>query len=321
MKIIPVFVVWVFAALSLKAQGKWIVENLDPITNLRTGVIRVNGNDYRIEAGANLAGANLAGADLSRAYLWEADLSGANLRGADLSGASLINCKLLGADLTEVEGYQVNFYTTDINGANFSGANLTEAVLTGEYDGTLLTGFTKGNYEEIQTLKTSDTTNTAAIATNTSEIEAIQAQLALLADALAAKDAEIEDKNERIAQLEDAKDERIAFLEDAKVVDVVRNLLDEKDDEIAILEQRPTQTEFDAVVTERDARPTPEEIQDARTGSVILTPSENGTVKLKLEIEESADLEVWSNEGKKLEALIPLAEGKKFLRFALAAQD
>ena len=306
MKIIPVFVVWVFAALSLKAQGEWIVENLDPITNLRTGVIRVNGNDYRIEAGANLAGANL----------WEADLSGANLRGADLSGASLINCKLLGADLTEVEGYQVNFYTTDINGAN-----LTEAILTGEYDGALLTGFTKGNYEEIQTLKTSDTTNTAAIATNTSEIEAIQAQLALLADALAAKDAEIEDKNERIAQLEDAKDERIAFLEDAKVVDVVRNLLDEKDDEIAILEQRPTQTEFDAVVTERDARPTPEEIQDARTGSVILTPSENGTVKLKLEIEESADLEVWSNEGKKLEALIPLAEGKKFLRFALAAQD
>ncbi|MDB4600198.1 leucine-rich repeat protein [Akkermansiaceae bacterium] len=161
----------------------------------------------------------------------------------------------------------------------------------------------------------------AAVAANTAEISKIKDQLAILVDALAQKDVEIAEKNERIALLENAKDERIAFLEEAKVADVVRNLLDEKDDEIAILEQRPTQTEFNAVITERDARPTPEEIQDARTGSVILTPSEDGTVKLKLEIEESADLEVWSNEGKKLEALILLAEGKKFLRFALAAQD
>ena len=158
---------------------------------------------------------------------------------------------------------------------------------------------------------------TAAVAANTAEINKIKDQLAILVDALAQKDVEIAQKNERIAVLENAKDERIAFLEEAKVVDVVRNLLDEKDDEIAILEQRPTQTEFDVVVTERDARPTPEEIQDARTGSVILTPSEDGTVKLKLEIEESSDLEVWENNGKSIEAGFPLAEGKKFLRFAL----
>ncbi|MDB4607897.1 leucine-rich repeat domain-containing protein, partial [bacterium] len=158
---------------------------------------------------------------------------------------------------------------------------------------------------------------TAAVAANTAEINKIKDQLAILVDALAQKDVEIAEKNERITLLENAKDERIAFLEEAKVVDVVRNLLDEKDDEIAILEQRPTQTEFDAVVTERDARPTPEEIQDARTGSVILTPSEDGTVKLKLEIEESSDLEVWENNGKSIEAGFPLAEGKKFLRFAL----
>ncbi|MDB4775165.1 leucine-rich repeat protein [Akkermansiaceae bacterium] len=155
------------------------------------------------------------------------------------------------------------------------------------------------------------------VSSNTAEISKIKDQLAILVDALAQKDAQIAEKNERIAFLEEAKDERIAFLEEAKVVDVVRNLLDEKDDEIAILEQRPTQTEFDAVVTERDARPTPEEIQDARTGSVILTPSEDGTVKLKLEIEESSDLSVWENNGKSIEAGFPLTEGKKFLRFAL----
>ncbi|MDB4735412.1 leucine-rich repeat protein [Akkermansiaceae bacterium] len=158
---------------------------------------------------------------------------------------------------------------------------------------------------------------TAAVAANTAEINKIKDQLAILIDALAQKDVEIAEKNERIALLENAKDERITFLEEAKVADVVRNLLDEKDDEIAILEQRPTQTEFDAVVTERDARPTPEEIQDARTGSVILTPSEDGAVKLKLEIEESSDLEVWENSGESVEVELPLTEGKKFLRFAL----
>ena len=152
----------------------------------------------------------------------------------------------------------------------------------------------------------SDEITTAAVAANTAEINKIKDQLAILIDALAQKDLEIAEKNERIA-----------FLEDAKVTEVVRTLLDEKDAEIAILEQRPTQTEFDAVVTERDARPTPEEIQDARTGSVILTPSEDGTVNLKLEIEESSDLEVWENNGKSIEAGFPLAEGKKFLRFAL----
>ena len=121
------------------------------------------------------------------------------------------------------------------------------------------------------------------VSSNTTRIEAIEAQLALLADALTAKDAEIANKNERIAALE----------------------------------LRPTQAAYDTVVTERDARPTLEEIQDARTGSVILTPSADGTVQLKIEIEESSDLEVWENQGKSVEAGFPLAEGKKFLRFAL----
>ncbi|MDA7920080.1 hypothetical protein N9B36_05760, partial [Akkermansiaceae bacterium] len=160
------------------------------------------------------------------------------------------------------------------------------------------------------------TTNNLSLS-NAINNQNIQSQLVALLSSLAQKDAEIAEKNEQIALLENAKDERIAFLEDAKVVDVVRSLLDEKDDEIAVLEQRPTQTEFDAVVTERDARPTPEEIQDARTGSVVLTPTGNGTVILRMMIEESSDLSVWENSEDSIEVELPLAEGKKFLRFAL----
>lgn len=53
----------------------------------------------------------------------------------------------------------------------------------------------------------------------------------------------------------------------------------------------------------------------------IFAPDENGNVQLKLEIEESSDLEVWLNEGKKLEGEFQLAEGKKFLRFALPTRN
>ena len=105
--------------------------------------------------------------------------------------------------------------------------------------------------------------------------------------------------------------------EDLSDVPLFNLLLEEKDDQIAALELRPTQASYDTVVTERDARPTLGEIQDARTGSVLLTPSEDGTVKLKIEIEESSDLEIWESQGKSIEAGFPLAEGKKFLRFAL----
>ena len=54
-----------------------------------------------------------------------------------------------------------------------------------------------------------------------------------------------------------------------------------------------------------------------RSRSVILTPSEDGTVNLKLEIKESSDLSVWENSEQSVEVELPLAEGKKFLRFAL----
>ncbi|MDC1404665.1 pentapeptide repeat-containing protein, partial [Akkermansiaceae bacterium] len=251
--------------------------------------------------GADLSGLDLSGADLSGANLSGADLSGLDLSGADLSGANLS-----GADLSNLEAEEINFTGVDLTGANLRGANLEEANFTGanlsnadltdaDLDGAIYTDVILNNV----------TTNNQVLL-NMIEIQKIQSQLALLADALAAKDAEIANKNERIAQLEDLS-----------VFPRFNLLLEEKEEQIAALELRPTQAAYDAVVTEKDARPTLEEIQDARTGSVILTPSEDGTVQLKIEIEESSDLEVWENQGKSVEAGFPLAEGKKFLRFAL----
>jgi hypothetical protein len=91
----------------------------------------------------------------------------------------------------------------------------------------------------------------------------------------------------------------------------------EKNAQIAELEKRPTQNQYDQVVAELDARPTLEDIQEARAGSVVLTPTGNGTVILKMMIEKSSDLSVWENSEQSVEVELPLAEGKKFLRFAL----
>jgi hypothetical protein len=70
-------------------------------------------------------------------------------------------------------------------------------------------------------------------------------------------------------------------------------------------------------IVELEKRPSLEDIQETRAGSVVLTPTGNGTVILKMMIEESSDLEVWENQGKSIEAGFLLTEGKKFLRFAL----
>jgi hypothetical protein len=95
--------------------------------------------------------------------------------------------------------------------------------------------------------------------------------------------------------------------------------LAQKDAQIGQLEGRPTQAAYDQVVQELNARPTLEDFQDARAGSIILTPTANGTVILRMMIEESSDLSVWEQNGEPVEVELPLAEGKKFLRFALPA--
>ena len=219
-------------------------------------------------AGADLSSVDLSGFDFSGADLSDADLSGFDFSGADLSNLEAEETNFTGADLTGANLRGANLEEANFTGANLSNADLTDADLVGAiYTDAILSNVTTNNQ----------------VLLNMIEIQKIQSQLAILVDSIAAKDAEIANKNERIAALE----------------------------------LRPTQAAYDTVVTERDARPTLEEIQDARTGSVILTPSEDGTVQLKIEIEESSDLEVWENQGKSVEAGFPLAEGKKFLRFAL----
>ena len=86
-----------------------------------------------------------------------------------------------------------------------------------------------------------------------------------------------------------------------------------------------TQASYNAVVVERndaiverDARPTIEEVKDARLGSVMLQSDvANQSVKIRFSIEETDDFRTWIKRDEINEITVPLEVGKRFYRFAL----
>ena len=74
--------------------------------------------------------------------------------------------------------------------------------------------------------------------------------------------------------------------------------------------------ERDAAIQEKNTRPSIDELQDARSGSIIIN-SQNGTVTITFDIEESEDLKNWQKSGEKITKTIQLKEGKKFYRFSV----
>ncbi|MDA7860254.1 hypothetical protein N9B03_03695 [Akkermansiaceae bacterium] len=90
---------------------------------------------------------------------------------------------------------------------------------------------------------------------------------------------------------------------------------------IAERDARPSQAALDAVIAERDARPTPDQIKDARLGSVVLVPNIIGEneqiVQIRFRIEESNDLGIWESRQEVAEVNIPIKPGKKFYRFSV----
>ena len=157
------------------------------------------------------------------------------------SGVGFVNGYFIGPDTILVEA--------DLTGADLINANLYGA--TSDDITPMMTA--------IQTLQTTDTTNTAAIATNTSEIEAIKAQLATLVDALAAKDAEIEQQALRIAEVEAQRD------------------------------ARPTQEQLAAVEAERDAKFTEAQIR-AMSADPTAGLNDEGNVQVDISFIHSSDL-------------------------------
>ncbi len=204
------------------------------------------------------------GANLNRALLMDCDLRDANLRGAELFGAIFLLANLSGADLRDA-----NLTGANLVAANLSGADLSGADLSGTDLGLLITGVSKGNHDEIQALKPQVETNTTEIAELKTMMEAMSVQM---------------------QQLNARLDDQQASIE-------------EKDQQIAELSQRPTLAE----------------VQDARPGSLVFrADEETNTVTLEFEIQSSENLQDWVAQPEKVTATVPLDAEKKFVRIALA---
>ena len=197
----------------------------------------------------------------------------------------------------------------------------------------------------METLKASDTKNAATIGTispkitrNTSEI----AELKPIVEALGQNDTEIGEQltalgkndteiGEQMTKLGQNDESIMAEINAMKARIFVYFCLGvsklpsprTKDPciiaKIAELEKRPTVEQFASIKAERDARPTFEQIRDARAGAVVLTVDPNGD-NITLDhstIEQSDNLIEWTKLDGEMTRTIPIPDGKKFYRFAL----
>ena len=85
----------------------------------------------------------------------------------------------------------------------------------------------------------------------------------------------------------------------------------------SLLNERPSQSDYDSVVAERDSRLTLEEVAELRPGSTMIEVSENQAT-VQLQMEESSDLQSWEDKGDPATMTIPADTDTKFFRFKMA---
>jgi hypothetical protein len=201
--------------------------------------------------------------------------------GADLSGAYLSGADLSNADLTDANLSGANLFEADLSFADLRGADLTRAYLR----------FADLSGANLFYANLSDTDLFGTIWSNAISQSDYDAVVAERDAALAAQ-----------ANAETSRDTALA----------------EKASAEAERDSRPTQASYDAVVAERDAKLSLDEVKDLRAGSKMIEVH-NGQATLSMEVEQSDDLDIWTN-GSATSIQIPIdAEaGKKFFRFKMA---
>ena len=132
--------------------------------------------------------------------------------------------------------------------------------------------------------------------------------------------ADLRDASFSVSNFRDADLSRAIILgadfSDALLID---NTFDTPDPRIAELEAQlaAVAAERDAAISERDARPTLEEVQDARVGSLVFRADEGANLlDLRFFIQSSENLQDWEITGE-CNFLLPMDTGKRFLRIAL----
>ncbi len=86
-------------------------------------------------------------------------------------------------------------------------------------------------------------------------------------------------------------------------------------------DQQASIEEKDQQIAELSQRPTLEQVQDARAGSLVFrADEETNSVTLEFEIQSSENLQDWVAQPETVTATVPLDAEKKFVRIALAQE-
>ena len=294
--IIIALLCYVLTNLTSFSQGQWIEEEIDPDTGLRTGKIEINGVIATINSGVDLSGINLEGADLKKANLERAILISSNFTEANLEGANLSQSRLNSANFSDTNLSESNFSRSILQGTNFSSANLNGADMSA-------TNMSNAIFKDAN-LENTNLYGVNISGTNFSGSNINGASVYPYYNSSNESQQAIQNFDLKV-QLEQLKamyliSDKIEILNTR--INELTARVQEKDEKIAILEKRPTL----------------EEVQEGRAGSVVLTVEPDGNnITLGLTIEQSDNLIEWTKLVGEMTRTIPIPEGKKFYRFAL----
>jgi len=287
---------FVLTSLRSFSQGEWIEEDIDSETGLRTGKIEINGVIATINSGVDLSGINLEGANLQGANLQGAILILTNFKGANLKGANLSQSRSNSANFSDTNLSESNLSDSILQGSDFSSANLYKANISS-------TNISNASFKD-SNLGNAYLYGVSIGGTNFSGSNISGASVYPFYNGSNESQQAIQNFNLKI-QLEQLKamnsiSDKIETL-NTKINELAVKV-QEKDEKIAILEKRPSL----------------EEVQDGRAGSVVLTVEPDGdNITLGLTIEQSDNLVEWTKLNGDMTRTIPIPDGKKFYRFAL----
>jgi len=214
----------------------------------------------------------------------------------------------------------VNLYGADLTGADLSGANLY-GIRSGNITGTPTL---PSGYQMVNGYFIGPGANLTFANLRFANLRGADLRFANLRGA-DLRFANLSYANLRVADLSYADlsgaDLSGADLTDASLNGTIwSNVISQSDYDAVVTERdaRPTQAAYDAVVAERDAKLTLDEVKDLRAGSTMIAV-ENGTATLSMDIEKSSDLSNWTFD-RTATVDIPIEDGieTQFFRFKMA---
>ena len=173
-----------------------------------------------------------------------------------------------------------------------------------------------------------------SVATKMIQINSLEENVSSLNTSLTEKDSRISSLDEQIESLSNSLAQAS---NQSSAIEALNETINNKDQQISDLNQKYedkctqvvslseeietlNETIIDKIIEigKLCERPTVEEIQEGRSGSVLLRPNSNdNTITIDLRVEESGDLIDWQPTERTLSGTFPLSGGKKFYRFSL----